>query len=130
MSSPFSRRLSRRVSLRRAGELTARALIEPLETRQHLSATPLLKPDHIVVVIESDRFTNAIGDIANLPYVNQLAGGGLVFSNYQGINASTVGGETNYLGSIQGRIRVSSTTVAVTPSPGQIWRSPSTPRPD
>ena len=102
MSSPFSRRLSRRVSLRRAGELTARALIEPLETRRHLSATPLLKPDHIVVVIESDRFTNAIGDIANLPYVNQLAGGGLVFSNYQGINASTVGGETNYLGLYSG----------------------------
>ncbi len=102
MSSPFSRRSSRRVSLRRAGEVTARALIEPLETRQHLSATPLLKPDHIVVVIESDRFTNAIGDIANLPYVNQLAGSGLVFSNYQGINASTVGGETNYLGLYSG----------------------------
>jgi len=63
-------------------------------------------PDHIVVVVESDRFANALGDTANMPYVNQLAAGALVFSKTQGINTSAQGGEMNYLalysGSSQG----------------------------
>ena len=97
MSSASHRISSKQSRLRRASDAAIRALIEPLETRTLLSGTPLLKPDHIVVVIESDRFTNAIGDTANLPYVNQLASGSLVLSSYQGVNVSTVGGETNYL---------------------------------
>lgn len=108
MLSSFNRALRKRFPLRGACDTAVRALIEPLEARRLLSATPLLKPDHIVVVIESDRFTNAIGDIANLPYVNQLAGSSLVFASYQGVNASTVAGQTNYLalysGSDQGVI--------------------------
>lgn len=108
MFSASHRAISKRFPLRRACDTAVRALIEPLEARRLLSATPLLKPDHIVVVIESDRFTNAIGDIANLPYVNQLAGSSLVFASYQGVNASTVAGQTNYLalysGSDQGVI--------------------------
>ena len=108
MLSSFKSAISKRSPLQCACDHAVRALIEPLEARRLLSATPLLKPDHIVVVIESDRFTNAIGDVANLPYVNQLAGSSLVFSNYQGINASTVAGQSNYLalysGSDQGVI--------------------------
>ena len=93
------------LSIRRAGDRAARALLESLESRLLLSTAPL-RPDHVVVVVESDRFANALGDSANLPYVNQLAAGGLVFSNYQGINVSTDAGEKNYLalysGSSQG----------------------------
>ncbi len=108
MSSASHRISSKQSWHRRASGAAVRALIEPLEKRTLLSGTPLLKPDHIVVVIESDRFTNAIGDTTNLPYVNQLASGSLVLSSYQGVNVSTVGGETNYLalysGSDQGVI--------------------------
>ena len=65
----------------------------------------MLRPDHIVVVIEEDRAANAIGD-PNMPYINQLASSGLVFSNSHGVNPSTQEGEMDYLalysGSTQG----------------------------
>ena len=110
MLSQVAKSSSKRLAasaLLRACDATLRALIEPLESRTLLSVTPL-KPDHVVVVIESDRFAGALGDTANLPYVNQLAGSGLVLSSYQGVNPSTQSGEMNYLalfsGSTQGII--------------------------
>src|SRR4051812_4340752 len=55
--------------------------LEALELRRFLS---VVRPDHIVVVIEEDRFSAAIGD-SHLPYVNQLAATGLVYSNSHGV---------------------------------------------
>lgn len=46
---------------------------------------PIVRPDHIVVVIEEDRASDAIGDIANMPYFNQLAASGLVYANSHGV---------------------------------------------
>ena len=97
----FLFQLGKRDPLWDASNAAARAILERLEPRMLLSAAPL-RPDHVVVVIESDRFANAIGDTANLPYFNQLAGGGLLLSSYQGINPSTQGGEMNYLGLYSG----------------------------
>ena len=81
------------------------AVIEQLESRWYLSTAPL-RPDHVVVVVESDRFANALGDTVNMPYVNQLAASSLVFSAYQGISTAAQSGEMNYLslysGSTQG----------------------------
>src|SRR5205814_6988633 len=51
--------------------------IELLEPRQLFS---IAVPDHIVVVVAEDRFSNAVGDTAHLPYVNQLASTGLVYT--------------------------------------------------
>src|SRR5262249_17760587 len=66
---------------------------------------PVLRPDHIVVVIEEDRAANAIGD-PNMPYFNQLAASGLLYSDSQGVNPSSQEGEQDYLalysGSTQG----------------------------
>jgi acid phosphatase len=70
-----------------------------------VSAAPL-RPAHVVIVVEEDRFANAIGDTTDFPYVNQLAAGGLLFSDQQGLNTSEQSGEMNYLalysGSTQG----------------------------
>src|SRR5206468_8346790 len=52
-----------------------------LETLEQRRLFAIARPDHVVVIIEEDRFTNAIGDTARLPYVNQLAAGGLVYNN-------------------------------------------------
>jgi hypothetical protein len=69
------------------------ARIEFLERRQLLSA--ILRPDHIVVVVEEDRFANAVGDTTNLPYFNsQIATGGLVYTASTGV---TTPGLPNYL---------------------------------
>jgi hypothetical protein len=101
-------RASRRrdaATLRGACAAVVDSIMEPLERRMMLSVTPL-RPDHVVVVIESDRAANALGDTANMPYLNQLANSGLVYSNYQGVNTSAQGGEMNYMalysGSTQG----------------------------
>ena len=48
-------------------------------------AAAIVRPDHIVVVIEEDRASDAIGDIAHMPYFNQLAASGLVYSNSHGV---------------------------------------------
>jgi hypothetical protein len=64
-------------------------MIEPLEPRQFLAnvpnANPIVRPDHVVVVVEQDRFNDAIGDVTHMPYTNQLASTGLVFSNSHGV---------------------------------------------
>jgi hypothetical protein len=49
------------------------------------AAAPILRPDHIVVVIEEDRASDAIGDMAHMPYFNQLAAAGLVYTNSHGV---------------------------------------------
>lgn len=83
-----------------------RARIEPLEPRQLLSATssggPIVTPSHVVIVVEEDRAANAIGDTTNMPYFNQLAGTGLVYSNSHGLNTSSQAGEMSYLGLFSG----------------------------
>src|SRR5689334_22158710 len=56
--------------------------LEALESRWLLS---IVRPDHVVVVIEEDRAANAIGDVANMPYFNQLAATGLVYNNSHSI---------------------------------------------
>jgi hypothetical protein len=69
-------------ALRRACAPVAMAMIEPLEDRVLLS---VVRPDHIVVVIEEDRASDAIGDTAHMPYFNQLAASGLVYTNSHGV---------------------------------------------
>src|SRR4051812_42261847 len=71
--------------LRRASAPVAMTMMEPLEDRQLLSAAPIVGPDHIVVVIEEDRASGAIGDTAHMPYFNQLAASGLVYTNSHGV---------------------------------------------
>ena len=63
---------------------------------------PIVTPSHVVVVIEEDRAANAIGDTTNVPYFNQLASTGLVYSNSHGLNTSTQEGEMSYLGLFSG----------------------------
>src|SRR3569623_443071 len=91
--------LGRSRAVRRAA---ARA-VEPLESRLLFS---VVTPTHIVVVIEEDRFANAIGDTVNMPYVNQVASTGLVYSNTHGLNTTSQEGQMDYLalysGSTQG----------------------------
>ncbi|HSU67730.1 MAG TPA: Ig-like domain repeat protein, partial [Tepidisphaeraceae bacterium] len=95
----------------RASHEASRAVIEPLETRQLLSGTSstggtILTPSHVVVVLEEDRFANAIGDTTNMPYTNQLASTGLVYTNAHGLNTTSQEGQMAYLalysGSTQG----------------------------
>ncbi|HSV15357.1 MAG TPA: alkaline phosphatase family protein, partial [Tepidisphaeraceae bacterium] len=62
----------------------------------------ILRPDHVVVLVEEERFDNAIGDTAHLPYVNQLAASSLIFSSVQGLNTPSQLGEMNYLGLYSG----------------------------
>lgn len=66
----------------------------------------LVAPAHVVIVVEEDRAANAIGDTTNMPYLNQLASTGLVYSNSHGLNTPSQDGEMNYLalysGSTQG----------------------------
>ena len=83
--------------------LTTTGLISSAGMVQH----PIVRPDHVVIVIEEDRFAQAVGDTANMPYLNQLAATGLVYSNSHGVNArGQMFGELNYLalysGSTQG----------------------------
>jgi hypothetical protein len=65
--------------------VTAGALLERLESRHLLSAAPIVRPDHVVVVIEEDRAADAIGDTSHMPYFNQLAAGGLVYTDSHGV---------------------------------------------
>src|SRR5207244_10985532 len=60
----------------------ARAKFETLEAGVLFS---VVRPDHIVVVVEEDRFSNAIGDTAHMPYLNQLAASSLVYTNSHGV---------------------------------------------
>ena len=96
---PLSRRKSKTALRRRK---PGSHVVEALEPRQLLSAVAPLRPDHIVVVVEEDRASGALGD-PNMPYFNQLAQGGLVYSNSHGLTHPSV---PNYLalysGSTQG----------------------------
>jgi hypothetical protein len=91
------------VQAQRATAKVVGRFIEALEKRQLLS---IVAPSHIVVVFEEDRAANAIGDTANMPYFNQLAGTGLVYSNSLDLNSTSQEGQMNYLaiysGSTQG----------------------------
>lgn len=70
----------------RTGPTPAR--VEPLERRELLSTAAgtgaILRPDHIVVVIEQDRASDAIGNPV-MPYLNALAASGLVYSDSHGV---------------------------------------------
>ncbi|MDB5288946.1 MAG: type sorting protein, partial [Phycisphaerales bacterium] len=63
---------------------------------------PLVKPSHIVIVMEEDRYANAIGDTTNMPYINQLASSGLLYSNSHGLNTTAQEGQMSYLGLYSG----------------------------
>ena len=68
---------------------------------------PILRPDRVVVVVLENGASNAIGDTANMPYLNELASSGLVYNNTHGLNGSgQIFGQMNYLalysGSTQG----------------------------
>lgn len=100
---------SRRSGISRQGNnmrhRVLRAAVESLEARQMLSTSsggPILAPSHVVIVVEEDRAANAIGDTTNMPYFNQLASTGLVYSNSHGLNTSSQEGEMSYLGLFSG----------------------------
>ncbi|MDB5330308.1 MAG: hypothetical protein JWP03_1459 [Phycisphaerales bacterium] len=63
---------------------------------------PLVKPSHIVVVVEEDRYANAIGDTTNMPYINSLASTGLAYTNSHGLNTTSQEGQMSYLGLYSG----------------------------
>jgi len=75
--------LTRRTSApaRRRPRPEAAVATEPLETRCLLS---VVRPDHVVVVIEQDRASDAIGNV-NFPYLNSLASTGLYYTNSHGV---------------------------------------------
>lgn len=85
-----------------ASSPTTASTASPAVIRAAAAAVAPLRPDHIVVVVEEDRASAALGD-PNMPYFNQLAQSGLVYSNSHGISHPSV---PNYLalysGSTQG----------------------------
>jgi hypothetical protein len=75
------------------------AVLEALEARCLLS---VVRPDHVVVVIEQDRASDAIGNPV-MPYFNSLAATGLVYSNSHGVtHPSEPNSAAIYSGSTQG----------------------------
>lgn len=58
------------------------ASCEPLEGRTLLA---IVRPDHVVIVVEQDRAADMIGNQI-MPYLNQLASGGLVYTNSHGVS--------------------------------------------
>jgi hypothetical protein len=76
-----------------------RVVAETLESRCLLS---VVRPDHIVVVIEQDRASDAIGNV-NFPYLNSVASTGLYYSNSHGVtHPSEPNTVALYSGSTQG----------------------------
>src|SRR3954463_9797700 len=73
-------------------------VVESLENRRLLSVS-LVRPDHIVVLIEEDRAAHALGDLVEMPYFNQVASSGLVYSNSQSVAHPS---RLNYLGLFSG----------------------------
>src|SRR4051812_1365517 len=73
-------------------------VVEPLENRRLLSVS-LVRPDHIVVLIEEDRTAHAIGDLVEMPYFNQVASSGLVYGDSQSVGHPS---RLNYLGLFSG----------------------------
>ncbi len=96
------RNRSARAGSKSSASISVRPQVESLENRVLLSAS-MVRPDHIVIVIEQDRASNALGDRANMPYLNSLADTGLVYSNSHGVSHPS---QTNFLalysGSTQG----------------------------
>jgi hypothetical protein len=85
------------------------ARVEALEGRALLSASPSIqstavnRPDHIVIVIEQDRASDAIGSAIWSYLNNTLAATGLVYSNSHGVtHPSTPNTLALYSGSTQG----------------------------
>lgn len=77
----------------------AAAAVESLEGRQLLA---VLRPDHVVVVIEQDRASNGIGH-ALMPYLTSLANTGLNYTNAHGVtHPSTPNALALFSGSTQG----------------------------
>src|SRR5215203_2515421 len=72
-----------------------RAILEPLEGRRLFAVA---RPDHVVIVIEQDRAADMIGN-SIMPYLNQLAAGGLVFTNSHSITHPS---QPNFLGLYSG----------------------------
>jgi phosphatidylinositol-3-phosphatase len=75
--------------------LPAAAAVSLLMSRAGLA---IVRPDHVVVVIQEDRASNAIGD-ANMPYFNQLASTGLWYANSHGVTRPS---QPNYLALFSG----------------------------
>jgi hypothetical protein len=74
-------------------------MTETLEPRQLLA---VVRPDHVVVVIEQDRFSDAIGN-ANFAYLNSIAPTALVYTNSHGVtHPSEPNGLAILSGSTQG----------------------------
>jgi hypothetical protein len=74
-------------------------MTEALETRRLFA---IARPDHVVVVIEQDRASDAIGNI-NFPYLNSIASTGLVYTNAHGVtHPSEPNAAAIYSGSTQG----------------------------
>jgi hypothetical protein len=96
-SDAFARRTPGR---NRCAQRPARSVVtETLESRCLLS---VVRPDHIVVVIEQDRASDAIGNV-NFPYLNSLASTGLYYSNSHGVtHPSEPNTVALYSGSTQG----------------------------
>ena len=66
-------------------------------------SAPIVRPDHIVIVIDEDRACNAIGDLVNMPYYNQLAASGLVYTDSHGVaHPASPNYLTLFSGSMQG----------------------------
>jgi hypothetical protein len=72
-------------------------------TEDFSDSGPIVRPDHIVIVIDEDRACNAIGDLVNMPFYNELAATGLVYTDSHGVAHPA---SPNYLalysGSMQG----------------------------
>ncbi len=65
------------------GDAATGARFELLEGRRLLTGS-VVRPDHIVIVVEQDRASEAIGS-AVMPYLNQLAASGLRYSDSHGV---------------------------------------------
>jgi hypothetical protein len=95
-SDAFARRTPGR---NRCAKRPARSVAETLESRCLLS---IVRPDHVVVVIEQDRASDAIGNV-NFPYLNSVASTGLYYSNSHGVtHPSEPNTVALYSGSTQG----------------------------
>lgn len=74
--------------------------MESLESRRLLAG--MVRPDHVVVVIEQDRASDGLGN-PNMPYLNQLGANGLLYTNTHSITHPTQPNmHALYAGSTQG----------------------------
>lgn len=72
-------------------------------TEDFTDSGPIVRPDHIVIVIDEDRACNALGDLVDMPFYNEVAATGLVYTDSHGVAHPA---SPNYLalysGSMQG----------------------------